>query len=91
MSKFRIEIEVMENAYEVCIPDIDAFNKAEADVKKASGKGGACAPSVWAGDYMKSYAAKTVDEALALIKPALKKLPQTTYAEAFAEATKEME
>lgn len=85
MSKFRIEIEVLENAYEVEIPDIDAFNKAEAEAKKPS-KGGACMGSPYMGDFMKCYAAKTVDEVIALIKPALKNLPQTTYDEAFAEA-----
>ena len=86
-AKFRVEIEVLENGYEVEIPDIEAFNKAEADAKKKKGSSmGGCTP--WMGDFMKAYAAKTVDEVLALVKPALKNLPQTTYDEAFAEAAK---
>jgi hypothetical protein len=40
---------------------------------------------------MKSYAAKTVKEVLALVTPALKNLPQSTYDEAFADAANEAE
>ena len=82
----RICIEVIENGYTVEIPDIEAMNKAEAEAKKKKGDS-CCMP--YSGDFMKSYAAKTVDEVLALIKPALKNLPQSTYDEAFAEAAKE--
>lgn len=90
MPKFRIEIEVLANAYEVEIPDIDAFNKAEAEAKKSKeAKGNMVCSSPYMGDFMKCYAAKTVDEVIALIKPALKNLPQTSYDEAFAEAVKE--
>lgn len=81
--KVRIEIEVLENGYTVCIPDIAAMNKAEAAAKK---KGGVSMP--YQGDYEKEYMAKSVDEVIALIKPALKNLPQTTFDEAFAEAAK---
>jgi len=87
--KIRIEIEVLENGYTVCIPDIDAMNKAEAAAKKS--KGGT-APSMsmpYSGDFEKEYMAKSVDEVIALIKPALKNLPQSTYDEAFAEAAAE--
>ena len=87
--KFRIEIEVLENGYQVEIPDIEAYNKADADHKKPKkGSSGVSCCSPYMGDFMKSYAAKTVEEVLALVKPALKNLPQTTYDEAFAEATK---
>jgi hypothetical protein len=86
--KFRIEIEVLENAYEVELPDVDAYNKADAAAKKdkKSSSMGCCSP--YMGDFMKTYAAKTVDEVIALVKPALKNLPQTTFDEAFAEAAK---
>ncbi len=84
--QYRIEIEVLENGYEVSIPDVEAMNKAEAAAKKA--KPGS-APSMYPGDYEKSYAAKTVKEVLALVTPALKNLPQSTFDEAFAEASAE--
>lgn len=76
---FCIKIEAMENAFEVEIPDREAFDKAKTSKDMP-----------YMGDYMKSYAAKTVDEVIALIKPALKNLPQSTFDEAFAEAVKEM-
>ena len=85
--KFRIDIEVLENGYSVDIPDIDAYNKAEAAAKKKAGTGPCCSP--YMGDFMKCYAAKTVDEVIALVKPALQNLPQTSYDEAFKEASKE--
>jgi hypothetical protein len=86
VATFRINIEVLENGFEVEIPDVEAFNKAEADAKKNKGKNAGMACSPYPGDFMKGYAAKTVDEVLALLKPALKKLPQQSYDEAFAEA-----
>jgi hypothetical protein len=89
--KCRIEIEVLENGFEVEIPDIEAMNKAEAAAKKNRGGPSAPTPSLYSGDYMKSYAAKTVKEVLALVTPALKKLPQQSYDEAFAEASEENE
>jgi hypothetical protein len=84
--KLRIEIEVLENGYAVEIPDVEAMNKAEAAAKK-KGAG----PTPYIGDFMKSYAAKTVKEVLALVTPALKNLPQSTFDEAFAEAAAENE
>lgn len=88
--KVRIEVEVLENGYTVCIPDVAAMNKAEAAAKKAksSGKNGMECSMPYQGDYEKEYMAKTVDEVIALIKPALKNLPQSTFDEAFAEAAK---
>lgn len=82
--KCRICVEVLENGYEVEIPDIGAINKAEAARKKDPKS-----PMPYMGDFMKSYAAKTVKEVLALVTPALKNLPQATYDEAFAEAEAE--
>ena len=78
----RISVEVLENGYEVELPDIDAMNKAEAAAKKQ--KGGGSMP--YMGSMYKKYAAKTVKEVLNLVKPALSKLPQAQYDEAFAEA-----
>lgn len=82
--KCRISVEVLENGYEVEIPDIDAMDKAMAAAKK---KPGASMP--YMGDMVKKYAAKTVKEVLALVTPALKNLPQQQYDEAFAEAAAE--
>lgn len=84
----RIEIEVLENGYTCSIPDVEAMNKAEAAAKKQKGGSGAMP---YMGDMMKEYMAKSVDEVIALIKPALKNLPQSTYDEAFAEAAAEGE
>ena len=76
-----IRIEVLENGYEVELPDVDAIDKAEAAAKKSKGS-----PMVYMGDCMKKYAAKTVRDVLKLVEPALKNLPQSTYDEAFKEA-----
>ena len=78
----RICIEVVDNGFTVEIPDIDAMNKAEAAAKKK----GPGSPMPYMGDMKKEYVAKSVDEVLAILKPALKNLPQMTYDEAFAEA-----
>ena len=53
--KFRIEIEVLENGYEVEIPDIEAYNKAEADAEKAKKQkgNGPYISSPYMGDFMK--------------------------------------
>lgn len=81
--KCRISVEVLENGYEVEIPDIEAMNKAEAASKKNPKS-----PMPYSGDFMKSYAAKTVKEVLSLVTPALRNLPQSSYDEAFDEASK---
>jgi hypothetical protein len=83
----KITIEVLDNGYEVEIPDVAAMNKAEADAKKA--KPGSMASSPYSGDFMKSYVAKTVKDVLAIVTPALKNMPQSSYDEAFAEAVAE--
>ena len=84
--RVHIEIEVLENGYEVTIPDVKAMNEAEAKAKKA--KDGMMSMP-YSGDFEKSYAAKTVAEVIALVKPALQNLPQSTFSEAFAEAAAE--
>ncbi|MCR4302141.1 MAG: hypothetical protein NUV51_11060 [Sulfuricaulis sp.] len=86
--KCRICVEVLENGYTVELPDIAAMNKAEAAAKKSKGTNSPSS-SPYMGDFMKEYMAKSADEVIALIKPALKNLPQTTYDEAFAEAAAE--
>lgn len=86
--KVRIEIEVLENGYTVCVPDVKAMNEAEAKAKKSKGSSSPMSMP-YHGDFEKEYAAKTVDEVIALVKPALKNLPQSTYDEAFAEAASE--
>ena len=87
--EYRITIEVLDNGFEVECPDVEAMNKAEAAAKKA--KSGSPAASLYSGDYLKSYIAKTVKDVLAIVGPALKNLPQATYDEAFAEASAENE
>ena len=79
-----IRIDVLDNGYQVSVPDVEAINAAEAAAKKA--KPGS-SPSVYPSDHTKQYVAKTVKEVLALVEPALKNLPQSTYDEAFAEAS----
>lgn len=81
----RICVEVLENGYEVELPDVAALNKAQAAYDKSPKS----AMKPYSGDFMKSYAAKTVAEVLKLITPALKNLPQKSYDEAFAEAAAE--
>jgi len=81
----RISIEVLENGFEVELPDVSAMDKAEAAAKKQ--KGGGSTP--YMGDMYKKYAAKTVKEVLNLVKPALSNLPQAQYDAAFAEASAE--
>lgn len=85
MTHGRISIEILENGYEVELPDVDAMDKAEAAAKKS--KGGGSMP--YTGDMYKKYAAKTVKDVLTLVGPALKKLPQLQYEEAFADASAE--
>ena len=72
--KFRISIEVLENGFEVSVPDMEEIAKAQATAKKNAGKnGGMCSPYI--GDMTKDYAAKTVKEVLALITTAVEKMP----------------
>ena len=84
MMQCSIRIEVLENGYEVELPDIDAMNKAEAAAKKE--KGGAMP---YMGGMTKKYAAKTVKDVLSLVKPALSNLPQAQYDAAFEDAAAE--
>jgi len=86
MNECRIVIETLTNGFTVSLPDVEAMNKAEAAAKKQKGGPGSMP---YMGDMMKEYMAKSVDEVIALIKPALKNLPQSTYDEAFAEAAAE--
>lgn len=83
----RITVEVLENGYEVTVPDIAALNKAQAAYDKSPKTG----MKPYSGDFQKSYAAKTVPEVLKIITPALKNLPEKSYDEAFAEAGAENE
>ena len=76
--EYRICIEVLENGFEVEVPDMDAMKKAQKSSKSDA--------PVYAGSYMKGYAAKSVKEVLALAKAALEKLPETAYDTAFEEA-----
>lgn len=81
---YRINVEVLENGFEVELPDIDAMDKADKAHKKDMKS-----PEPYMGNMYKKYAAKSVKEVLALVTPALKKLPQASYDEAFAEASAE--
>lgn len=85
--RYRISIEVLENAFEVEIPDMEAMKKKMAEAKKAH-KGAETAPMPYMGDLTKKYAAKSVKEVLALVKGSLEKMPENEYEAAFDEAAK---
>lgn len=86
-SEYRICVECLENGYEVVIPDVDAINKAQAAYEKDPAKNSRPWPG--SSEYSKSYAAKTVSEVIALVTPALKKLPAKSYEAAFEDAAAE--
>ena len=83
---YRISVEVLENGFSVEVPDMEARAKKMADAKKGS-KGDV--PMPYMGDCTKKYAAKSVKEALTLVKSSLEKLPAIEYDVAFEEASKE--
>ncbi|MHB8388046.1 MAG: hypothetical protein ACYDBH_00530 [Acidobacteriaceae bacterium] len=84
--RFRINIECLENGYSVEVPDVEAMNKAKEDSEKAAKKNGHSPLPPFIGDHMKTYAAKTVKEVVALVKTALSKIPENEYDQAFEEA-----
>ena len=83
---YRVTIERLENAFEVTVPDVPAMEKAEKAASKKSNS-----PSVYTGDMTKSYAAKTVKDALKIIETALKDIPASELDSAWEEAAAENE
>lgn len=86
--EFRISVEVLENGYEVEVPDFAEMKKKQAAAEKAmKAKGDSgCCPSPWYGDCTKKYAAKSTAEVLKLVKDALAGMPAGEFDAAFAEA-----
>jgi len=82
---YRISIEVLENAFEVTVPDAEAMKKSMAEKRKVKGQESSVP---YAGDFEKKFAAKNVAEVTKLIKAALEGLPEVSFNEAFAEASK---
>ncbi|MBT9176372.1 MAG: hypothetical protein DDT20_00685 [Firmicutes bacterium] len=85
---YRVSIEVLENAFVVEVPDIEAREAKIAAAKKESkGKGGDSPSYVpYLGDCTKKLAAKSLKEVLLLVKGALEKIPEVEYASAFEDA-----
>jgi hypothetical protein len=86
-SSYRVYIKVLENGFEVEVPDMEGIKKAEAAHKKNMKE-----PMPYIGDMTKTYAAKSVQEVLKLVKGAVSKIPDTGKAEfdaAFDEAAEE--
>lgn len=82
-SDYTIRIRTLQNAFTVEVPDMEAIKKKEAEDKKAGRE-----HSSYIGDLTKTFAAKTVAEALKHVKQSLSELPEVAYAEAFSEASK---
>lgn len=87
---FNIRIEMLENGFTVEVPDYEKAKELEAKrAKESKGDKGCCpSPTVWLGDCTDKLVAKTAKDVLDIVSKALAKLPQDSYAEAFAEATK---
>lgn len=82
--RYRVSIEVLENGFEVEVPDMEAIAKKRADEKKKTKDG--CCPSLYFGDCTKKFAAKTLKEALKYVTDAMGQIPEDEYAAAFDEA-----
>lgn len=82
--RYRISIEVLENGFEVEVPDMEEIAKRKKESAKKSKDG--CCPSMYFGDCTKKYAAKTLKEVQTLITAAMKQIPEEEYATAFDEA-----
>lgn len=78
----RISIEMLENGFEVEIPDMEALKKKMAEAKKAKSDMG----TPYMGDLTKKYAAKSIKEVIRLVTGALQEMPEANYDDAFNEA-----
>lgn len=81
---YCIRIKPVDNGFTVEVPDMEKIKEKEAaDKKRKEGGYG-----VYVGDCTKSYIAKSVAEALKLVKSALAELPEPEmqYSQAFGEA-----
>ena len=75
---YYVRVEVLENAFSVEVPDMEARAK---HAKKS--KNGDAAPYY---DECKKYAAKSVKEVLRLVKESLEKIPAAEFDSAFDDA-----
>ena len=75
--RYRVSVEALENGFKVEVPDMEEIAKKEAAAKKK----GDLAP--YLGDCTKSFAAKTVKEAIKIVTAALEKIPEQDYETAF--------
>lgn len=84
--RYRVSIETLENGFKVEVPDMEAIAKKQAEAKKKNPN----APSdyCYIGDCTKSYAAKSVQEVMKLVKASLEKIPEHEFDTAFAQAAK---
>jgi len=82
--EFIIKIEVLENGFEVTVPDVAKMKAKEKQAKADK------YPSPYMGDCTKEYVAKTSGEVMKFVKEALAQIPEIEYADAFAAASKEM-
>lgn len=87
---FTIRIEMLENGFTVEVPDYEKAKELEAKREKDSKVAKGCdSPSaVWLGDCTEKMVAKTAKDVMDIVSKALAKLPQDSYEDAFAEATK---
>lgn len=89
MSDCCIKIEVLDQGYEVKVPDYAEMAKMEAAAKKnAKGKGAEVA-TPYMGDCCKEYAVTTIPEVMKLVKDALNNAMTREHDAAFAEASAE--
>lgn len=82
---YRVSVKVLENGFEVEVPDMAEIAKKKAAAEKA--KPPQLSPYV--GDCTLSYAAKSVKEVLARVKESLEQLPEGEYDRAFTEASED--
>lgn len=83
--RYRVSIETLENGFSVEVPDMEAIAKKQAEAKKKNPSGGGI-DSYYIGDCTKKYAAKSVKEAISLVKGALEKMPDSEFDAAFEDA-----
>lgn len=79
----RISVEILENGFEVEVPDMEAMKKKMAEERKKRGDN--CSIPYY-GDFTKKYAAKNVKEVVKLVTNALNGLPEMDFDAAFKEA-----
>lgn len=81
---YRVSVKVLENGFEVEVPDWEAIAAKKAAAKKNK-MGDTYSPYI--GDCTKCYAEKNINAVLARVKSSLQNMPEASeYAAGFAEA-----